>query len=90
MKLYTSVGPNPRVVKMFLAEKGMTLPMVEVDIRGGENRKAPYTTVNPAGQSPALELDDGSVLAEITAICEYLDEVQPDPPLMGTTALVQV
>ena len=86
MKLYTSVGPNPRVVKMFLAEKGMTLPMVDVDIRGGENRKSPNTTVNPAGQSPALELDDGSVLAEITAICEYLDEVQPDPPLMGTTA----
>ena len=87
MKLYTSVGPNPRVVKMFLAEKGMTLPMTEVDIRGGENRQPPYnTTVNPAGQSPALELDDGSVLTEITAICEYLEERQPNPPLIGTTA----
>jgi glutathione S-transferase len=87
VKLYTSVGPNPRVVKMFLAEKGMTLPMTEVDIRGGENRQAPYnTTVNPAGQSPALELDDGSILTEITAICEYLEERQPSPPLIGTNA----
>ena len=86
MKLYTSVGPNPRVVKMFLAEKGMELPTTEVDIRGGENRQAPYnTTVNPAGQSPALVLDDGSVLTEVTAICEYLDEREPSPPLIGTT-----
>ena len=87
MKLYTSVGPNPRVVKMFMAEKGMTLPLTEVDIRGGENRQAPFnTTVNPAGQSPALELDDGRVVSEITAICEYLEERQPSPPLIGTTA----
>ena len=87
MKLYTSVGPNPRVVKMFMAEKGMTLPLTEVDIRGGENRQAPFnTTVNPAGQSPALELDDGSVVSEITAICEYLEEMQPSPPLIGATA----
>ena len=87
MKLYTSVGPNPRVVKMFMAEKGMTLPLTEVDIRGGENRQPPFNTaVNPAGQSPALELDDGSVVSEITAICEYLEEKQPSPPLIGTTA----
>jgi glutathione S-transferase len=86
MRLYTSVGPNPRVVRMFLAEKGMELPMTAVDLRGGENRQAPYnTTVNPAGQTPALELDDGSILTEITAICEYLEEVQPSPPLVGTT-----
>src|SRR5258706_2226456 len=51
VKLYTSVGPNPRVVKMFLAEKGMSLPSVTVDLMGGENRQAPYnTTINPAGQ----------------------------------------
>ena len=86
MKLYTSVGPNPRVVKMFLAEKGLEIPMTEVDIRGGENRQAPYnTSVNPAGQSPALELDDGGVVTEITAICEYLEERHPNPPLIGTT-----
>ena len=87
MKFYTSVGPNPRVVKLFMAEKGITLPEVEVDLRGGENRREPYASqVNPAGQTPALELDDGSVLTEITAICEYLDELYPEPPLVGATA----
>ena len=86
MKLYTSVGPNPRVVKMFLAEKGLDIPMTEVDIRGGENRQPPYnTSVNPAGQSPALELDGGGVVTEITAICEYLEERHPSPPLIGAT-----
>ena len=87
MKLYTSIGPNPRVVKMFLAEKGVDLPQVTVDLRGGENRRPPYNeSVNPAGQTPALELDDGSVLTEITAICEYLEDKHPSPPLIGTTA----
>ncbi len=86
MKLYTSVGPNPRVVKMFLAEKGLTLPSATVDLMAGENRQAPYTSkVNPAGQTPALELDDGSMVTEITAICEYLEERQPSPPLIGST-----
>ncbi|WP_245836467.1 glutathione S-transferase family protein [Sphingopyxis indica] len=87
MKFYNSVGPNPRVVTLFMAEKGIELPQVEVDLRGGENRRAPYNSeVNPAGQTPALELDDGSVLTEITAICEYLEERFPDPALIGTTA----
>lgn len=86
MKFYNSVGPNPRVVKLFMAEKGITLPEVEVDLRGGENRRPPYsTTINPAGQTPALELDDGSFLTEITAICEYLDERFPENSLIGTT-----
>ena len=87
MKLYKSIGPNPRVVRMFLAEKGVALEEVQVDLPGGENRKPPYsTTVNPAGQTPALELDDGSCVTEITAICEYLEERHPSPPLIGTTA----
>ena len=87
MKLYTSIGPNPRVVKMFLAEKGLEMPFVTVDLRGGENRQAPYNvSVNPAGQTPAVELDDGACLTEITAICEYLEERQPSPPLIGITA----
>lgn len=86
MKLYTSIGPNPRVVKMFMAEKGVDLDRIEVDLRSGENRKAPYLTVNPAGQTPALELDDGSHITEITAICEYLEEHTPNPPLIGTTS----
>lgn len=86
MKFYNSVGPNPRVVKLFMAEKGISLPEVEVDLRGGENRRPPYSEgVNPAGQTPALELDDGSFLTEITAICEYLEELNPEPVLIGAT-----
>lgn len=87
MKFYNSIGPNPRVVKLFMAEKGIEIPEVAVDLRGGENRRAPYNVdVNPAGQTPALELDDGSFLCEITAICEYLEERFPEPPLIGATA----
>lgn len=86
MKLYTSVGPNPRVVTMFMAEKGITLDMVTVDIRAGENRQEAFLKVNPSGQSPSLELDDGSNLNEITAICEYLDEKSPGASLIGATA----
>jgi glutathione S-transferase len=85
VKLYTSIGPNPRVVRMFMAEKGLELDRVEVDLMGGENRREPYLQVNPAGQTPALQLDDGSCLTEITAICEYLEEAKPQPPLIGTT-----
>jgi glutathione S-transferase len=85
MKFYNSIGPNPRVVRMFMAEKGLDVPKVEVDLRGGENRREPYLAKNPAGQCPALELDDGTVLAEITAICEYLDEKHPGPSLIGST-----
>ncbi len=86
MKLYTSVGPNPRVVKMFMAEKGITLDMVTVDLRGGENRQEAFLKVNPSGQTPSLELDNGTNLNEITAICEYLDEKNPGASLIGTTA----
>ena len=86
MKLYNSVGPNPRMVRMFMAEKGFEVPKVDVDLRGGENRREPYLSVNPSGQMPALELDDGTVLAEITAICEYVDEKKKDTPsLIGDT-----
>lgn len=87
MKFYNSVGPNPRVVTLFIAEKGIDIPEVTVDLRGGENRRAPYNRdVNPAGQTPALELDDGGFLCEITAICEYLEECFPETPLIGSTA----
>jgi glutathione S-transferase len=85
MKFYNSVGPNPRVVKMFMAEKGIDIPRVEVNLMAGENRQAPHLARNPAGQMPCLELDDGRYLAEITAICEYLDEKHPNPPLIGAT-----
>jgi glutathione S-transferase len=71
---------------MFMAEKEFDVPKVQVDIGGGENRLEPYLQVNPAGQCPALELDDGTVLAEITAICEYVDEKKKDTPsLIGDT-----
>jgi len=85
MKFYNSMGPNPRVVRMFMAEKGLDLPRVEVDLRGGENRQPAYLARNPAGQTPALELDDGASICEITAICEYLEEIHPTPPLIGST-----
>jgi glutathione S-transferase len=85
VKLYDSIGPNPRVVRMFLAEKGVEIPRVPVDLLGGENRRGPHLERNPAGQLPCLELDDGSHLSEITAICEYLEERQPKPALIGTT-----
>ena len=81
MKLHTGLGPNPRTVRMFLAEKGVTLPLVEVDLMGGENRRPPYTDKNPAGQLPCLELDDGTILAEVLPICEYIEETQPGPRL---------
>jgi len=71
---------------MFMAERGIELPKVEVDIRAGENRREPYLAKNPSGQCPALQLDDGRVISEITAICEYLDEVSPGPSLIGATA----
>jgi len=86
MKLYNSIGPNPRVVRMFMAEKGIDLPMDDVDIVAGVNRQSDYLQLNPSGQCPALELDDGSILAEITAICEYLEDRYPEPPLVGDTA----
>jgi glutathione S-transferase len=85
MKLYDSVGPNPRLCRMFLAEKGLALPRVQVDIMGGENRGEAYRSKNPFGQLPALELDDGRVIAETVVICEYLEEKHPQPPLVGTT-----
>lgn len=86
MKFYNSIGPNPRMVRIFMAEKGFDVPKVEVDLMGGENRRGPYLEVNPSGQCPALELDDGTILAEITAICEYVDEKKRDTPsLIGDT-----
>jgi glutathione S-transferase len=86
MKLYSSIGPNPRVVNMFVAEKGVEIPRVEIDIMAGENRRELHLKRNPSGQSPTLELDDGTFLAEVTAICEYLEELYPQPVLIGSTA----
>jgi len=84
MKFYNSTGPNPRIVRMFAAERNIQLDMVEVDILAGENRQPEFLKINPAGQSPALVLEDGQVITEITAICEYLDEVQDGDSLIGS------
>ena len=86
MKLYDSIGPNPRIVRMFMAEKGIEIPKQAVDLRKGENREAEHLRRNPHGQMPTLELDDGSYLSEITAICEYLEEKNPTRPMIGATA----
>ena len=85
MKLYQSIGPNPHVVRMFIAEKGIDIRMETVDVLGGENRKENYLKINPRGQSPALVTDSGQLISEITAICEYLEELHPAPPLVGST-----
>jgi glutathione S-transferase len=85
MRLFSSVGPNPFVVRMFIAEKGLPIPVETVDIVKGENRQPPYLGKNPSGGVPCLELDDGSYLSEITAICEYLEEKHPAKPLIGVT-----
>jgi len=86
MKLYDSIGPNPQIVRMFMAEKGIEVPKQTVDLLRGENREAPHLKRNPMGQMPTLELDDGSYLCEVVPICEYLEEKHPNPPLIGATA----
>src|SRR6185437_4322490 len=85
MKLYDSIGPNPRIVRVFMAEKGIEMEKQTVDLRGGENRQEAHLKRNPHGQMPTLELDDGSYLSEITAICEYLEEKNPSPAMTGAS-----
>jgi glutathione S-transferase len=87
MLFYNSIGPNPKVVRMFMAERGnAAVPTETIDLMSGENRREPFLSRNPAGQCPALALDNGMVLAEITAICEYLDEIGPaGKTLIGKT-----
>ena len=85
MKLYDSIGPNPRVVRMVIAEKAMTVETITVDLMGAENRQSGYLAKVPTGGLPALELDDGTVIAEITVIADYLEDLQPTAPIIGTT-----
>ena len=86
MKLYQSIGPNPRVVLMFLEEKGASIDRAFVDIMKGENRQPDFVAKNPFGQVPLLEMDDGGYLSESTAICGYIEEKFPEPALIGSTA----
>jgi glutathione S-transferase len=84
MLLYdTTLAPNPRRVRIFLAEKGIEVPVAQVDIGKAENRQPPFLAKNPLGGVPILELDDGRFLAESVAICRYFEAQHPDPPLMG-------
>lgn len=86
MLLYDAHSPAPRCLRMFILEKGLRVPAVTVDVFAGENRQADYLAHNPAGQTPALLLDDGSTLAEAVAIAEYLEERHPEPALIGRNA----
>jgi len=87
VKLYDSaIAPNPRRVRVFLAEKGIEVPAVQVDIGKGENRQPHFLEKNPMGGVPILELDDGTIIAETVAICRYFEELHPEPPLMGVDA----
>lgn len=80
-------APNPRRVRMFLAEKGIDLPETPLDLRKREHKAPEFKAKNSLGQVPALELDDGEVIAETVAICRYFEETHPEPPLFGRTAL---
>ena len=87
MKLYDSaMAPNPRRVRIFLAEKGVSVPVEQVDIGKAVNRQPEFLKKNPLGGLPVLELDDGTCIAESVAICRYFEETHPQPPLMGTDA----
>jgi glutathione S-transferase len=87
MKIYDShTAPNPRRVRVFLAEKGISVPFEAVDIVKADNRSSEFRRKNPLGTLPVLELDDGTCIAESVAICRYFEELHPDPPLMGTDA----
>jgi glutathione S-transferase len=86
MKLYDFVGaPNPKRVRVYLAEKGLSVPNQQVNILSGENRTPEFLAKNPMGGLPVLELDDGTYLAESLAIMEYLEDLNPTPPMIGAT-----
>ena len=87
MKLYDGGrAPNPRRVKIFLAEKGLTVPMEQVDLGQMAHKSPEFTVINPVQQVPALQLDDGTILTESIAICRYFEALNPEPPLFGQGA----
>ena len=88
MKLYDlPPSPNARRVRIFIAEKGLEIPIVPVNMITGENQTEDYLAKNSLGKMPLLELDDGTCIAESAAICRYLEEMNPNPPLMGRNPL---
>jgi glutathione S-transferase len=87
MKLYDSrTAPNPRRARIFLAEKGITLPTEQVDIVTMQHKTPEYAAINPLQRMPALLLDDGTIITESIAICRYFEALQPEPPLFGVGA----
>jgi glutathione S-transferase len=87
MKFYDcTTAPSPRRVRIFLAEKGLALPTVQVDLRNGEQFTPAFRALNPGCTVPVLELDSGAAITDVIAICRYLEELHPDPPLMGRSA----
>jgi glutathione S-transferase len=88
MKLYNlPPAPNPRRVRIFLAEKGVEVPTVDLDITKNEHRTPEFLAINPLAALPVLELDDGTVIAESIAICRYFEELHPQPPMFGRSVL---
>jgi len=86
MKFYDcTTAPSPRRVRIFLSEKGITLDTVQVDLRNGEQFTDAFRAINPECTVPALQLEDGTVIADAIAICQYVEELHPDPPLIGST-----
>jgi glutathione S-transferase len=86
MKLYDcQIAPNPRRVRIFLAEKAVEIERVELNIAEGDNLKPDFLAINPRGLLPTLVLDDGTALDEVVAISRYIEETHPEPPLMGTS-----
>jgi len=87
MKLYDGGrAPNPRRVKIYLAEKGLTVPMEQVDLGQMAHKSEAFTAINPLQRVPALQLDDGTILCESMAICRYFEALHPEPPLFGEGA----
>ena len=91
MKLYgeANPAPNPRRVRIFLAEKGVDLPEIRIGMRQGGHKSPEHKARNSLGQVPTLELDDGTTISESVSICRYLEALHPQPPLFGATALEQ-
>ena len=87
MKLYDGGrAPNPRRVRIFLAEKGITVPLEQVDLGAMQHKSASFAAINPVQRVPALVLDDGTVITESIAICRYFEALHPEPPLFGVGA----
>ena len=85
MKYFHSIGPSPATARFFVAEKGLELETITLDLIKGENREPTHLGRNPLGQLPVLELDDGTMITESIAVCEALEELHPSPPLIGAT-----